>query len=126
VEVEQSVSQERECLIMANWPEELIPRNDMPAAVKRVMRLPKEPHEATVRRWYTKGINGVLLDVIYIGSRPHTTKSRIEDFFRCISDLSRRTRQPVVSAPSPMKFDKRRAKRVAHQARTMLKNWGAK
>lgn len=111
---------------MTNWPEELIPRKDIPAAIQRVMRMPTKPHEHTVRRWYTKGLNGVLLEVIYLGGRVHTTNSRIRDFFECVNATRGRNRKITVPVSAELAFDRQRAKRTSEQLRSKIRNWGAK
>lgn len=41
----------------------------------------KPVSSSTVVRWYTKGINGVKLEVVYIGSKPYTDRQRLKRFF---------------------------------------------
>ena len=49
--------------------------------------LPSEPSPATVWRWVTRGLAPahdrdlrIKLEVLYVGSRPYTTKAAIRDF----------------------------------------------
>ncbi len=41
----------------------------------------REVSSATVWRWINRGINDVRLEVVYVGSRPHTSQEMIADFF---------------------------------------------
>ena len=49
--------------------------------------IPSEPSAATVWRWVTRGLapandgeSRIKLEVLYVGSRPHTTRAAIRDF----------------------------------------------
>ncbi|GAA4465472.1 DUF1580 domain-containing protein [Novipirellula rosea] len=55
--------------------EDLITLNE---AVKEI---PTHPHLSTVWRWHKRGINGIKLETIKIGSNILTTKQAITRFF---------------------------------------------
>lgn len=49
----------------------------------------KSPHVATVWRWATRGVRGVVLETVLIGGQRFTTESSLEKFFREINQGSR-------------------------------------
>ena len=53
----------------------LIPRRD---------GVPVSP--STLWRWIRQGINGVRLEVVYIGSKPYTDQQRLERFFDSVTE----------------------------------------
>lgn len=81
--------------------EAMIPRKEIPAAVRRITGGAKNPHEQTVRRWYSKGVRGVRLEVTYVGGEVFTTHRAIVAFFRQVqiaADASRFDSQPQPTA----------------------------
>jgi hypothetical protein len=59
----------------------MIPRREIPAVVRQITGGAKNPHEQTVRRWYSKGIRGVRLEVTYVGGEVFTTHRQLKCFF---------------------------------------------
>ena len=66
---------------MVQWAEPMIPRRLIPQAVRKLTCGAKNPHESTIRRWYTKGRRGVRLEVVYIGGEVFTTQTMLKRFF---------------------------------------------
>lgn len=66
-------------------PKALIPRRDMPKTVRQLTGRPQNPHEQTIRRWYTKGIAGVVLETTWIGGEVFTTKDWLVAFFEQVT-----------------------------------------
>ena len=62
-------------------PRALVARRDIPRTVRQMTGRPRNPHEQTIRRWYTKGIAGVKLEIQWIGGEVYTTKEAIISFF---------------------------------------------
>jgi|GEM_PF-4172557 len=59
----------------------MIPRREIPGVVRQITGGAKNPHEQTVRRWYSKGIRGVRLEVTYVGGEVFTTHRQLKCFF---------------------------------------------
>lgn len=36
---------------------------------------------STIQRWISKGINGIRLEVVYVGRKPHTSRAALQRFF---------------------------------------------
>ena len=73
------------------FADDLISLSDLPS------RIPsghgnKKIAVATVRRWATKGINGVVLDSMIIGSRSYTTPGAFALFCNKIAEVKRKGR----------------------------------
>ena len=47
----------------------------------------KRIHPATLTRWYHRGLNGVRLRCVRVGSRIHTTRAWLEDFASQLAQL---------------------------------------
>lgn len=89
-----------------------IPRKDIPAALRRLTGSNKNVHESTIRRWYTKGVKGVVLKVEYVGGEVFTTHANLREFIAATTFVAlRKHRKPFV-ATQPAKFDSQRAQRV--------------
>lgn len=74
-------------------PQRLIPRREIPGEVRRLTGEAKNPHEQTIRRWYTRGVKGVVLRVRYIGGEVFTTRGWLEEFFDLVTVASQRTKR---------------------------------
>lgn len=84
-------------------PKALVPRRDIPKVVRQLTGRPKNPHEQTIRRWYTKGIAGVVLATYWVGGEIFTTKADLVAFFEQVTaakarrhEVSGGTWQPVL------------------------------
>ncbi len=40
---------------------------------------------STFKRWYSKGINGIRLEVLYCGATPMTSAEAVQRFFRAVT-----------------------------------------
>ena len=87
-----------------NPHERLIPRREIPATIRRMTGGAKKPHEATVWRWYTKGVKGVTLDVERIGGEVFTTERALLQFFAetkaATKSRRRREQRPIATGVS--------------------------
>jgi hypothetical protein len=71
----------------------MIARKDIPAAVRRITGGARNPHEATVWRWYTRGVAGILLNVHRFGGEVFTTEQDLRDFFALTTAQPKERRQ---------------------------------
>jgi hypothetical protein len=44
----------------------------------------------TVLNWYTRGVCGQVLDVLFIGGVPHVTQKMLDDFFRRVTEAKKK------------------------------------
>jgi hypothetical protein len=99
---------------MAKWPEELIARKNIPAAIKAMGYSSGQLHEQTIRRWYTRGVRGATLEVVLLGGRVFTTRSRINKFYDDLNDPSECSEvedNKAIDQP----FNKKRARRIGNR-----------
>jgi hypothetical protein len=75
-------------------PERLIPRRDIPGEVRRLTGESKNPHEQTIRRWYSVGCRGVMLQVRYVGGEVYTTERWLKEFFELVTLAASRKFKP--------------------------------
>jgi len=81
----------------AKRPKVLIRRKDIPNTVRKMTGRPSNPHEQTVRRWYTRGIAGVKLEIDYIGGEVFTTREALVAFFEGVTFAKLRRHAEVAS-----------------------------
>lgn len=96
---------------MVAWPEELIARKDIPAVIVELGLSAGELHEQTIRRWYTRGVRGVVLEVRILGGRVYTTRSRLHRFFEQLNSPVM-TELQVAKTVAIQPFSRKRAQRV--------------
>lgn len=73
-------------------------------------RMNKRPHLATLYRWATRGVGGVRLATVDVGSTRCTTDAACRQF---IIDVSRARQGQAVPAPELPRLTNRRAERAA-------------
>lgn len=86
---------------------QLIPSSRLPKL------LPGRIHKSTVRRWWTRGVRGVQLQVVHIGRTPYTTNEWLEAFATASSPKG--TSEPYRPRPSS-----RTQRKAATEARKVL------
>ena len=92
---------------------DLIPRREIPGVFRRETGGAKNPHEATIRRWYTKGCKGVVLSVTYVGGQVFTTRLAVREFIRATTEVGlRKHRQAQARAMGRPVFDRIAAQRA--------------
>lgn len=47
--------------------------------------LPTRPHFATVWRWATRGVKGVILETVLVGGQRFTTEDALNDFLQSLN-----------------------------------------
>lgn len=104
--------------------ERMIPRREIPAAIRRITGGAKNPHEQTIRRWYSRGIRGVRLEVTYVGGEVFTTWRQIHLFLAQVkisAEARRRVRyQHLTESDEPTPCDTRRARLFAERVLSRL------
>ncbi len=106
--------------------ERMIPRREIPAAIRRITGGAKNPHEQTIRRWYSRGIRGVRLEVTYVGGEVFTTWRQIHLFLAQVkisAEARRRVRnqhQQPAESDEPTPCDTRRARMFAQRVLARL------
>lgn len=109
---------------MAN--ERMIPRREIPSVIRRITGGAKNPHEQTIRRWYSRGIRGVRLEVTYVGNEVFTTYRQIQLFIAQVkisAESRRRVRnqhQQPTESDEPTTCDTRRARMFAQRVLARL------
>ena len=78
--------------------------------------LPGRPNIATLWRWRTRGVRGVILESILIGGRRFTSREALERFSERITAIAN-------GEPAPHRTNRQRAAAIG-QAERELKNAG--
>lgn len=102
-------------------PRPLVPRRDIPRVVRQLTGRPRNPHEQTVRRWYTKGIAGVVLEIQWIGGEVFTTQDALIAFFEQVTAAKLRRHEVVGGTWQPDLVRERKVNpRLARMAQVRL------
>ena len=78
-------------------------------------QLPSRPHHSTVWRWAEKGINGVMLETLRIGTRRFTSTEALQRFLEAINEPA---------APAPRPRTRRETAAAVARAERILKRAG--